>query len=289
MNKRNKLNGAFIKILAMVILAGAFYACDEVNTPYRQSGGGDGEVMLNKRKIVLEEYTGFKCGNCPRASKLAHEIAGENDGQVILLSVHAGGYAVTDNDGLYQYDFRTNEGDELNKHFAINANPVGLISRATFSGTKIIFESSWAAKIDELKKTEPKMLIRLFREYNVSTKEIYLDVEITYLTAGEASHNLVLYILEDKIIKPQTDYSKTPPDLEEYEHNNVLRGSITGAWGEQLSKSTIPAGYTVRREYHYTIPEGKDWAPENLKILAFVQDHGKTNEIYQAEEIKLVK
>jgi hypothetical protein len=289
MNNRNRILETAPKILAMIILIFAFIACDEVNAPYRQSGTGDNNLLTNKRKIVLEEYTGFKCGNCPRATKLAHQLEAANEGQVILLSVHAGGYAVTDKTGLYTYDFRTPESEELYKHFGITANPVALVSRATFSGNQIVYEASWAAKVAELMKTEPKMLIRMFRDYDAATRELYLDVEITYLTEGEASHRLALYILEDKIIKPQTDYSKTPVDLEEYEHNNVLRGSINGTWGEQLSNGKIPAGYVIRREYHYTVPQGKDWVPENLKILAFVQDHGKTYEIYQAEEIKLVK
>jgi hypothetical protein len=287
--KRYRLNRMAAKTLVMMLLAIGFYSCDEVSAPYRQNGGGDDNILLNKRKIVLEEYTGFKCGNCPRASKLAHEIEAKYKGQVILMSVHAGGYAVTDKSGFYTYDFRTPEAEEMNKHFGITANPVALISRAMFSGNQIVYEASWEAKIEELKKTEPKMLIRLFREYNAATKELYLDVEITYLSEGTSSHQLALYILEDKIIKPQTDYSKNPVDIEDYEHSNVFRGSINGTWGEQLSPGTIPAGYVIRREYHYTIPEGKDWVPENLKILAFVHDHGKTYEIYQAEEIKLVK
>ncbi len=287
-----KLNRKIVYLMEIALIAAAMLSCDEVNSPYRQQGSGGGDVLLNKRKIVLEEYTGFKCGNCPRASKLAHEIEAESDGQVFLMSVHAGSYADTDKEGLYQYDFKTAEGNALFKEFGISSNPVALISRARFSNSLIVFESSWAAKIDDLKKTEPKMLIRMFREYDAVKKEIYLDVEVTYLSAGDATHRLVLYILEDKIIKPQTDYSKNPVDIEEYEHSNVLRGSITGAWGEQLSKGTIPAGYVIRREYRYSIPDGKDWVPENLKILAMVQQADFTNknyEVFQAEQIKVTQ
>jgi len=165
-----------------------------------------------------------------------------------------------------------------------------MISRMRFTEGLVLNDGSWSAKVEELMKTEPKVLIRLFRKYDPLTRELYLDVEIACLSKGNANYRLALYMLEDSIVKPQIDKEKTPPDVENYVHNNVLRGSITGTWGEQLSTTEIPAGYILRREYYYTIPEGKDWRLEKMKILAFVHEliPEKSYEILQAEEINLI-
>ena len=50
-----------------------FQSCDVIEGPFTE------EVILEEcaekcKKILLEDYTGHKCGNCPRAAEKAEEL-----------------------------------------------------------------------------------------------------------------------------------------------------------------------------------------------------------------------
>ena len=55
------------------------------STPVSQS-------PMNKN-AVIEELTGINCQFCPDGHKRANQIAADNPGRVVLVNVHAGGYA----------------------------------------------------------------------------------------------------------------------------------------------------------------------------------------------------
>ena len=277
-----------ILILPLIVLLNS---CDEIEGNYVETKiDTTGETGANTRKVLLEEFTGFKCVNCPRATEIAHKIKDDDmRNRVVLVSVHSTFFAKPDGSGKYTYDFRTDDGNALADYFGVTSAPQAVINRAKYNNSYIINELDWAGRVDSYADSVPKMLIRLFPEYDAAKREIYVDVEIVYLTEGSPEHNLVLYITEDSIIQAQKDSRATPPDILNYVHENVLRASINGQWGDRLSKTAIPANYVLRREFKYVIPEGKDWKPEHLKIVAFVQDFGNSREVYQVEEKKLLR
>jgi hypothetical protein len=60
--------------------------------------------------VVLEELTGINCQYCPDGHLRAKQIADANPGRVVLVNIHAGGYATP---GAGQPDLRTTAGTAL--------------------------------------------------------------------------------------------------------------------------------------------------------------------------------
>ena len=54
-----------------ILLFAFLISCDEVKNPLKPNNGkcGDETLPVPIRKILVEDYTGHTCGNCPRAAE----------------------------------------------------------------------------------------------------------------------------------------------------------------------------------------------------------------------------
>ncbi len=273
-----------VKLLLMLFMISLF-SCDEIEPPYTEKVPVDttdkGDTV---RKILLEDYTGFKCVHCPTAQDLAKGLDTVYRGRLVLMAVHAGFFA--DTDKVHTYNFKTSEGNELDVFFGNSkqGNPNGLINRVGYPNSTVLKSGKWESTIQGLLNTKARLSIKLKANYDKNLNSISVEADLKYNTPSTPNDYLCVYILEDSIVQYQADIRYTPPDRWDYVHNHVLRGSVTGTWGEQLSASAITAGQTFKKTYNYTIPSGKTWRTNKLKIIAFVHDFQNTYEIWQVEE-----
>ncbi len=101
-------------IIAALLISFSFMACDKVEAPYKE----EKEIKVN-RKVLLEDFTGHKCVNCPNAHDIAHdlqELYGEDN--LIVIATHAGFFS-TPSSGDFAYDFRTEAGPEWADYYGI--------------------------------------------------------------------------------------------------------------------------------------------------------------------------
>lgn len=277
----------FLKFALLFALLLSIYSCDEIEPPYTENSTGI-DTTKYEQKILLEEYTGFRCGNCPEATEIAHSIKEKYPDNVILLSVHAGGYAKPTS--AHPYDFRTPIGDELDNFFGCSkaGNPNGMVNRIGFPNkTHILREGQWESTITSLLGNSPKLTITIITNYDSSNRKISVNTKFKFLEESSPNYHICIYIAEDSVVQYQRDDRKTPPDIENYVHNNVLRGGITSTWGEKISDVALAKGTIVEKKFEYVIPSDKDWRPNKLKVIAFVHDKDNTFEILQVEESKL--
>ncbi len=282
-----RLSKLSLYLFAVLVLA--FGACDIIDPPYtEESTKPPDDTSKYQRNVLLEDYTGHRCGNCPRAAKLAADLSKQYGDRLIVMAVHAGYYAKPKGDKYY-YDFRTDAGNEYDEFFGISkvGNPNGMVSRIDYPTAHIKSEGKWEAAIQEVMETDPKMTIELEGTVDTNKMEITLTYKIKYLEDGSPNDNLVLLILEDSVIKYQTDYTKNPPDIPDYVHMHVLRGSITGPWGESLNPDGIFKDDVFEKTLTYKIPADKDWMPKNLSVIAYVHDNGDTYEVHQVQKAHL--
>jgi len=275
-----------IILLIIAVLLYVTSSCDRIEPPYTDIVKVDTTAKDNDtiRRILLEDYTGFKCVYCPTAQDFAKNLDSIYSGRIILMAVHAGFWA--DTDKVHTYNFKTPEGDALDKFFGNSGlgNPNGLINRVGYPDNAVLKSGKWEATIQNILITKPKMSIKLAATYDKSTRTISGTANIKYLEDGSSNDNLCLYILEDSIVKYQADVRYSPPDRWDYVHNHVLRGSFTGTWGEQLSTTAIVKGTQFSKTFSYQIPAGKDWRTGQLKVIGFIHDFQKTYEIWQVAE-----
>jgi thiol-disulfide isomerase/thioredoxin len=275
-----------IYILSAVLMAFIVVSCDIVEAPYTKNNIIE-PTDTTKRKVLLEDFTGFRCGNCPEASHVAEQIQAVYPDNVIVVSLHAGPLSVPT--PVRKYDFRTSETGELANYYGLIATPYGLINRKQFNNQALQSPTAWGGYVAELVQTDAQLKLMLDASYNNVNREISLDVKIDYLQNSSLNHFLAVYIIEDSVVQYQQDDRNFPNvHVPDYVHNHVMRGSFNGTWGEQISPSVIEAGKSLNLPLKYTIQQSKDWRPEKLSLVVFVHNND-TKEILQVEKVSLFK
>ncbi len=297
-----KTNNRYLGLV--VLLALAVWGCDVVEAPYRETPVDPGpDTSKVTRKILIEDFTGFKCPNCPAAAELAKDLEHLYGGRVYSVSIHAGFYAKPDPVGDFIYDFRNEAATDLATFFKVPQYPNGMISRTLLpSATGRMLESGqWSEAVKAIidSSAEADLAVELTNEYNESTRSLTVKVNLDYVNAQMSDNYLAVFIVEDSIVKPQIDNRRQGDQkVLDYVHNHVMRGSVNGKWwGERVSDAAIAAGAQFSREY--TITLNPDWMPEHCKVLAYVHRYDpsyspvNTNkgeyEILQVEELEVMK
>ena len=81
------------------------------------------------KKVILEEFTGIHCGYCPDGHAIAQGIQNANPGEVFLINIHAGGYAVPSGN---EPDYRTPWGAAIDGQAGVAGYPAGTVNRHDF-------------------------------------------------------------------------------------------------------------------------------------------------------------
>jgi hypothetical protein len=267
-------------VIVIVIVIASLPSCDIIEEPYLvpvgSNGPGPGD---NVRKVLLEDYTGQKCPNCPEAAEIAHNLQALYGEQLILLTVHAGFYSTPDATGDFTADFRTPEGMELNTFFEIPAYPMGMVNRTEYSGSRVLLKDSWEAAVAIQTELDAAAAITITNTYNAGTRKLDCLLETEFLETKVGTYNICAFITESGIISPQ----QTAQNVNlTYEHNHVLRGSMNGTWGDLVGEDgQAIVGTVLTNSYSFTLPSG--WNADNCAVVAFIYNT-ESNEVAQAEE-----
>lgn len=279
-------------ILGFLFLLSVLTSCDKIEGPYG-NGGGNSDTTTSGyfRKVLVEDFTGHKCGNCPDAAEALKQLESLYGNKIVAMGVHAGFFAEPNAGGLFTYDFRTTSGTELDQFFG-NSNaglPNGLINRKFYDSNPIVNYADWASKVNEIVNLPADAWITLTPEYNSTTRELNVDVNTKILNNLSDSLHLVVYMTEDSIVRPQADYSLPSPNqyIPEYVHRHVFRGSMNGTWGSPLA---IGSSFNTGQEFttQFTSTISNDWVSEEMHLVAILYN-ALTKEVIQAEEIHIIE
>ncbi|MDD3861178.1 MAG: Omp28-related outer membrane protein [Bacteroidales bacterium] len=280
-----------IFVVIVIIFSVLIHACDKIEEPFIK----EGKVVWNGRKIIIYDFTGHKCGNCPRAHETIDNLISIYGDAIVPVAIHCTSFARvtnTDTAAQYHYDFRTDIGDFLGgKNFDAGfygelTLPIGLVNNLT--AEKLSPHTSWGTEIARIISTYPEFMINLDSDYASADSLISVDVEIITNLSNNRKLALMVLIMEDHIIEWQKDYSLADDDIEDYEHNHVLRGGFNGNFGEIIKDNTNQTDNGDLLTKSYSLKSGSDWIINNCIIVAYVYDYD-TKEILQAEVLHLAE
>lgn len=239
------------------------------------------------KKILIEDYTGHTCGNCPRATRLIYDsLVNEFPERIVSMSVHAGGYAQINLSNCYTEDFRTDAATTLNDFFGCTAlgNPTGMVNRVGYPGTQVKFYVQWHPIIvNELNATN-SAYVAIVPKYNDANRTVNFTVSAQFLNSAlTGDYKLAVCLAEDSIVACQTDYDVIPNDVTDYVHRDVFRDAINTTYGEDLiSTPQLPVKYI--RLFSYQVPAR--FKEDHCKLIAYVYDASNYH-ILQSEEMEL--
>ena len=282
-NKYPRQISIFKSILFSAFIIFGFVACDQIKPPYEENNIQPTDTTT--KTVLLEEYTGFRCGNCPAAAEISHQIKAKYGDKVVVMAIHVGSLAMPT--PQHKYDFRTTTGNELDDYFKIGweiGTPNGLIDRIPYNGSLVLGETTWEAALLARMKEKAKMTLKFENaNFNLSENTISTQLKIKFIEKGLANYNIAIYIVEDSVVNYQTDYRLSPPDILDYVHNNTLRGAITSTWGVPISDTDISAGTEITKDFSYSLPENIDWRMNWVRLVAVITN-SETKEVLQVSE-----
>jgi hypothetical protein len=286
-------------ILYIFSVAIAVTSCDYVSQPLEVQTTTTGTDSTVARKILVEDYTGHECGNCPAAAKVINNTLIPAYGEkIVALAIHAGYFAEIAS-APFDGDFSTDAGDSYDSptYFNISeggGNPAGMISRIHFNATSLSHvkaHSSWATYVDSLSRLPASVGIRITCTYDSITRLAGINLESKFFSDLSGNYNLVVLLTQDSIIAAQKDYSiPSPYIVSNYVHRHVLRDAINGTWGATIISGNAAEGQIVNKFYAYTVPSTIKNIPcddAHCHIVAFLYNTA-TYEVIQAEEKRII-
>jgi len=277
----------YLAFLGLSIFVMTFFSsCEKVSPPYKEAYIPPVDTSTGSvQRVLIEDFTGARCGNCPKAHDKISELKDLYPGKIVAIAIHAGGFAVPflPPYTMYRTDFRTSVGRDLDAFFHPDY-PSGLINREKVGVVWVQPWANWASIIDTLVKRKPKLDIKVDCYYDTSYRDLHAVIEVNVLSDISANLKLCAFLTEDSIITWQTDYRHTPPDVPNYVHKHVLRSSFTpsdSTWGENISTGLVHAGKLINKQYEIDLDHA--WNPHHCSAIVYVYDD-LTKEILQVTE-----
>jgi hypothetical protein len=285
---------SYLFLLAMALVFGA---CDQLENPvtvaknkYREDlyGSAPSFPTANQatRNVLFEEFTGHLCGFCPPSTALALALDAQLGERMVTVAIHAGSLAATGG-SLFQTDYTTPTGNlywaQLNGGF----NPTARINRlgglSSYEYLDPANPSSWQDIVTNEMNASTPVEMQAQCEYVSSDNVFNIHMNSQFLASYTGNVNLVVLLVESHLISAQEDYSQTPSEIEDYEHEHVLRSNVTEPMGNFVVNNPA-AGYTATTSF--TMPLQPNWIPTNMTVVGYLVD-ANTHAVLNAIEYEI--
>lgn len=272
------------KLIYFIVLSIAFISCEEEMVPMLPR-----VVPPADRVVLIEDFTGVACSNCPKGARLIENLKAQYPGSIVSLAVYTRGFDNREPES--KYDFRTDVGQALQDNIEVLfGKPSAAINRIIdpVNGRRFFgIPESWTAPVLEELQRPVEMNVTLTTEYDPSTRTVSGNFTMIPTKNFDEQISYTVVIAENNIIDPQNDNDEIILD---YEHNHVLRDVLTDPTGDVLG-TTFATGDIISRDFSYTLPDEDGWwVAENCEIIAFAHlSEGQERRVLQAAKEKVVK
>ncbi|SHI95519.1 Outer membrane protein Omp28 [Mesonia phycicola] len=228
----------------------------------------NGTEVNFKKRVLIEDYTGTWCGYCARVAYAVEQVL-ENTSNAVLVGIHRD--SSNPNDATYDpYNYDTSS---IEEDLEAVGYPKGYLNR------NILWESpepEHVSQVLDLTQGEnPKLGLALTN--TIENNSVSLDINVK-IAKTFTELKLVVYVLENGLIYEQKNYTQYfdgENPIEGFEHNHVLRSSITNLTGDTINISNFDEDNIYTTNYTFSIPENVSNS-ENIEFVAFVIDENGT-------------
>lgn len=279
---KNFYKNIFLTITCLFGMS-VFVACDDVKEGDRYIHGGE---IRAERTVLLEDFTGQNCVNCPEAHKVIEQLEEQYGDNLIAVSIHCGDFGISvqrTNFDRGRIGLMTEEGNAIMEAYGIQTFPMGVVDNGS-----PLTNDLWAGAIRNTIQIPTDINLSARAEYvpDPSDQEdefhgmINISAEVLSGTARNA--NLQFWIIESGIVAEQRTMTTTIP---EYVHNNVFRAQVfDGINGMNINLTDgFKSAYEGSIQVRWTNKE--HWNIRNLAVVAFVSD---ANGVLQAVKTPLI-
>lgn len=240
-------------------------SCDNVDEKDRYI---EVEPVTASRAVLVEEFSGEECVNCPDGADILHGIQETyGDDKVIVVTIHAGSFGVRPGELNGFAGLVTDQGEQICSQHGISAFPSAVIDR---NGGNRQNMNEWLTYITSALSVPAYLNLDVESTYDSGTGMI--NIKVTGNATDDVSGNLHVWITESGIIGAQLCTKDRNPAGGEwfYEHNHIFRTSVNDLAGTPVSYAFD--GEPV--ESTFSIKCDEAWNADNLDVVVFVDNAG---------------
>ena len=284
-------------LLGMVSIA--LVSCNEVNDLIQISApsGQNDQLILDStyvstatpqtKIVLLEDFTGVHCDNCPNAQHQSLLLQSANPGRISVIAIHCTSLAIP----FPGYpDYRTANGNQLVTYLigAPSSLPTGDIDRkihnVSFPPSVQVPYALWPFYVDsELTLTPKASIVFNKKNYNAGSRTLSMD----FTTSFTHSSTDTFYVSAAVIESGFKGLQETPTSFDSnfvFEH--CLRKLMNPFNGLKIaSNPKVGATYDVKFQ---TVLD-PSWNADSCKVVAFVHHRSAGNNVVEQVQETTVK
>lgn len=237
-----------------------------------------GDVEPTGKTVLIKDFTGARCVNCPAAAEHAHNLQHQLDeDHIFILSVHAGFQAQPM--GSFP-NFLTDEGTAwYNNH---DSNPLFTVDHVALTEGNTLNDAQIDAPVAEALLEEQSFEIVVGPSYDAATRQLQVQVQAVALNDLDGEFYVTVCLVEDHI----TGWQTIPGGVDkEYDFRNVFRGTLNGAYGEAFEDLHVDANDAFYFSYNTEI--NADYNADECYLMVYVYDKSQDNKILQTAVKKI--
>lgn len=222
------------------------------------------------QNVLIEDYTGTWCGYCPRIS-YAIDLVNQQTSEAFVVAIHRG----NSNPSSSSHDPYNFSAGELEDLINLQGYPTAMLNR------NIEWNYPETNNVDQvINLTSGQADVGLALSPFLDGTDMSIDVNVKF--GGQFSDSyakLVVYLLEDSLFYNQTNYTSYyggSSVIPNFEHNHVLRRSLSSLLGDQIPSTEISADNIYQVNYTLAIPSNIS-VNENMTLVAFVTNSNNTS------------
>ena len=238
--------------------------------------GGDVEPF--GKTVLIKDFTGARCVNCPAAAEYAHNLQHQLDeNHIFIMSVHAG-FLAQPMGGFP--NFLTDEGTEwYNNH---NSNPLFAVDHVALTEGNALNEGQIDAPVAAALLEEQSFEIVVSPNYDEASRHLQVGVKAVALEDRDGEFYITVCLVEDHI----TGWQTVPGGVDkEYDFRNVFRGTLNGAYGDAFEDFNVDSNDIFNFSYNTEI--NADYNADECYLMVYVYDKSQGDKILQTAVKKI--
>jgi hypothetical protein len=226
------------------------------------------------KKVLVEEFTGMWCGDCPMGRTAADHLDSAYGSSVICIGIH--------NDDSLSSSYS----DQLSDDCGVTQFPIAFVDRRAYNPDGGVFQfidagrTAWDPAVNNALQDVPAFGITISSEFNASTRQLSASLQFTSESLFRGNTRINCVLVEDSIetdnqqVNFGNNHDNSPWNgqgnpIRHYIQRNTARINLSGNWGERnILPYKMNGGETFEKSYSYTLPPA--WNPAHIRILAFV-------------------
>lgn len=252
----------FLKLIGAFSVLALSVSCNDTNAiyapiPVNESVDAPPVSGQFNKNVLLEDYTGTWCGNCTRVAYAIEQVEAATE-RAVVVAIHNG------NDPYHFADYQPLK-DLISPDHELELPQARLNRTTTWIDPDI-------NTVEAINLTSNNCGLGIAMNSTVSDGQINLDVNVKF-AQNYSGLKLVVYVLENGLQHRQTNYSSIYYGgelyIQDFEHNHVLRASLTNLLGDPISGTDFDQ--TIVRNFRVSVP-GNITNAANLSFVAIVTD-----------------